>query len=98
MIYYFVVPTLDAMLDYKLVDLWPKYQCLNDVHSPDFQNQIKRDAALMAIAHNLGQTGKKISNCLCSCREATVLVCNHMESGSSMEMLESGSSMEKISS
>ena len=27
----------DAVLDDKLVDLWPEYQCLYDVRSPDFK-------------------------------------------------------------
>ena len=53
------------------------------------KNLIRRDAALTAIAHNLGkkgklganaisrhlrQTGKELSNCLFICRQATVIV------------------------
>ncbi len=47
----------EAILEDKLVDIWPEYRCLYDVSSADFRNRDKRERAVTEIASKLGQTG-----------------------------------------
>ena len=48
----------EAVLEDKLVDIWPEYPCLYDVRSSDFKNRDLRDNALQEMAEKLGQTGQ----------------------------------------
>ena len=48
----------DALLEEKLVDLWPDYPCLYDVRSQDFKDRNKRDKATSEIAEKLEQSDK----------------------------------------
>ena len=48
----------EAILEDKLVDIWPEYPCLYDVRSSDFKNRDLRDNALQEMAEKLGQTGQ----------------------------------------
>ena len=47
----------EAILEDKLVDIWPEYRCLYDVRSADFRHRDKRERAVTEIASKLGQTG-----------------------------------------
>ena len=47
----------EAILEDKLVDLWPDYICLYDVSSQSFKNRDMRDAAMAEIAEKLDENG-----------------------------------------
>ena len=47
----------EAMLEDKLVDLWPDYSCLYDASSQNFKNRDMRDAAMAEIAEKFGENG-----------------------------------------
>ena len=47
----------EAILEDKLVDLWPDYSCLYDVSSQNFKNRDMRDAAMTEISEKLGKNG-----------------------------------------
>ena len=47
----------EIMLEEKLVELWPDYNCLYDVRSPDFKNRDRRQVAIEEIATKLGHNG-----------------------------------------
>eukprot|EP00794_Sanderia_malayensis_P003897 gene3897-4441_t len=42
----------EAILEEKLVDLWPEYPCVYDVRSPNFKDRVRRDMAIHEIAEN----------------------------------------------
>ena len=47
----------EAILENKLVDLWPAYSCLYDVSTQNFKNRDMRDAAMAEIGEKLGENG-----------------------------------------
>ena len=50
----------EAILEDKLVNLWPDYSCLYDVSHTGtltFKNRDMRDAAMAEIAEKLGENG-----------------------------------------
>ena len=47
----------EAILEDKLVDLWPDYSYLHYVSSQNFKNRDMRDAAMAEIAEKLGKNG-----------------------------------------
>ncbi len=47
----------DAILEDKLIDLWPDYPCLYHVNLPEFKNRDEREKAMEEIAEKLEQTG-----------------------------------------
>ena len=47
----------EAILEDKLVDLWPDYSCPCDVSSQNLKNRDMRDAAMAEIAEKLGENG-----------------------------------------
>ena len=48
----------EVMLEEKLVELWPEYNCLYDVRSSDFKNRDRREVTMSEIAEKL----KKVKN------------------------------------
>ena len=50
----------EAILEDKLVDIWPKFPCIYNVRSPDFKNRDLREKAFEEIAEKLGQSGKSL--------------------------------------
>ncbi len=51
----------EAILEDKLIDLWPDYPCLYDVNLPEFKNRDKREKAMEEMAEKLEQTGSHFS-------------------------------------
>ena len=45
----------DAVLEYKLADLWPDYPCPYDVRCPEFKNRELREKAFQELAEKHGK-------------------------------------------
>ena len=48
----------EAILEEKLVELWPDYPCLYDVRSPEFKDRNKQEKAMAEIAEKVEQNGE----------------------------------------
>ena len=48
----------DVILEDKIADIWPDYQCLYDVTSPDFKNRDLRQKSYEEMAEKVGKSGK----------------------------------------
>ena len=47
----------DVILEDKIADIWPDYQCLYDVTSPDFKNRDLRQKSYEEMAEKLEKSG-----------------------------------------
>ena len=52
----------EAILEDKIVDLWPEHPCLYNIRSPDFKNRDLREKAFQEIAEKLEKDGQFIDN------------------------------------
>ena len=48
----------EAIVEEKLLDIWPEHPCLYDVRCPSFKDRVKRDDAFRDIATKLNKSGR----------------------------------------